>query len=287
MKQIDLFETLKINDNMAMNACLELNLEGQNTADSLLLNYEKLSGFVKKINIRIPAYSHYDITEINLIPNLEINYFLAEKSSVNYGIAILSNETNFKAVFNLETGASIKAGLADFSFAKGRVNYLFRLLGKKASAQWRLATLADGTENDKEFHISFDHIVGDTYSMMENYGVCQNGGHLLFAGVSHIFPDADDSSAHQKAKIMVFDENCIAKANPILKIDDNEVEASHAASVGKVNDEHLFYLTSRGISRPTAKYLITLGYLNPVLDAFSDDTLKEKIADYISSGVKA
>ncbi|HMM00369.1 MAG TPA: SufD family Fe-S cluster assembly protein [Bacilli bacterium] len=287
MKQVDLFETLKLTDDMAENACLELDLGSQKTADTFLLDYEKLSAFVKKISIRIPAYSHSDITEINLKPNLEINYFLGANSEVNYGIAILGKETNFKAVFNLETGAHVRAGLADFSFAKGKVNYLFRLLGKKASAQWRLATLADGTDNDKEFHISFDHVVGDTYSMMENYGVCQNGGHLLFAGVSHIFPDADDSSAHQKAKIMVFDENCIAKANPILKIDDNEVEASHAAAVGKVNDEHLFYLTSRGISRSTAKYLITLGYLNPVLNAFSDDKLKAKIADYISSGVKA
>ena len=52
---------------------------------------------------------------------------------------------------------------------------------------------------------------------------------------------------------MVFDNECVAIAKPILKIDENDIEANHAAVVGKINDEHLFYLTSRGISETEAK----------------------------------
>ena len=78
---------------------------------------------------------------------------------------------------------------------------------------------------------------------------------------------------------MVFDEASNAIAKPILKIDENDIEASHAAVVGKINDEHLFYLTSRGISEADAKQLITLGYLKPILAGFND----EETRNYISS----
>ena len=74
---------------------------------------------------------------------------------------------------------------------------------------------------------------------------------------------------------MVFDNECVAKAKPILKIDENDIEASHAATVGKVSDEHIFYLTSRGLNLEEAKMLITLGYLKPILKGFNDSIQNE------------
>ena len=66
-----------------------------------------------------------------------------------------------------------------------------------------------------------------------------------------------------------------------LKIDENDIEASHAAVVGKINDEHLFYLTSRGISETEAKELITFGYLKPILLGFKEEQVKEHISSLI------
>ena len=80
---------------------------------------------------------------------------------------------------------------------------------------------------------------------------------------------------------MVFDKDNKAIAKPILKIDENEVEANHAAVVGKINDEHLFYLTSRGLSETEAKELITLGYLKPILLGFKEEETKNHISSLI------
>ena len=76
---------------------------------------------------------------------------------------------------------------------------------------------------------------------------------------------------------MVFDRLSNAVAKPILKIDENDIEASHAAVVGKINDDHLFYLTSRGISEKEAKELITFGYLKPILVGFNDQEVIDEI----------
>ncbi|HKL84363.1 MAG TPA: SufD family Fe-S cluster assembly protein, partial [Bacilli bacterium] len=75
---------------------------------------------------------------------------------------------------------------------------------------------------------------------------------------------------HQTAKIIIFDDKAQAKADPILAIHFNDVAASHAATVGKVNADHLYYMQSRGISELDTKRLITKGYLEPVIK-FVDD----------------
>ena len=80
---------------------------------------------------------------------------------------------------------------------------------------------------------------------------------------------------------MVFDKLSNGIAKPILKIDENDIEASHAAVVGKINDEHLFYLTSRGLTESAAKELITFGYLKPIMNGFVDEEIREDISSLI------
>ena len=109
----------------------------------------------------------------------------------------------------------------------------------------------------------------------------RDNGKLSFSGICKIEHGSHGSKAHQNAKIMVFDKLSDGVAKPILKIDDNDIEASHAAVVGKINDEHIFYLTSRGLTEDEAKRIITLGYLKPILGGFSDENIRDEIEKLI------
>ena len=149
-----------------------------------------------------------------------------------------------------------------------------------ASCDWHLASLSEKKDN-KEFNVSVYHNSANTYAQLDNYGVCRDEGKLIFSGICKIVNGSHGSKAHQNAKIMVFDEKSDGVAKPILKIDENDIEASHAAIVGKINDEHIFYLTSRGLSEEEAKRLITLGYLKPILQGFLDEDMKNKIESLI------
>ena len=92
---------------------------------------------------------------------------------------------------------------------------------------------------------------------MDNYGVTKDHSELVFDGVGKIDKGMSQSSSHQTSKIIVFDPTCKAKANPYLYIDEYDVKASHAAGVGKMDEDHLFYLESRGLSKNAAMKLIT------------------------------
>ena len=75
---------------------------------------------------------------------------------------------------------------------------------------------------------------------------------------------------------LVFDKLSNASVYPLLYIDEYDVLASHSAAVGKVNDEHMYYLCSRGLNEEQAREFITMGYLIPVLDYFLDQDIKIK-----------
>ena len=84
--------------------------------------------------------------------------------------------------------------------------------------------------------------------------------------VSGIFP-----AFRVQIKIIVFDEEASGVASPILKIDENDVKASHGAVVGQLNNDHMFYLMSRGLTQDEARMIITLGYLKPVSAQFNEE----------------
>ena len=120
---------------------------------------------------------------------------------------------------------------------------------------------------------------------MENYGVCKNSSDLEFLGDAIIKKGAKKATTKQSAKIVLFDKTCHAKASPKLCIYENDVEASHGASEGQINPDHVYYLVSRGLTEEEAKKLITLGYLNPIVKYFNDEKIKKQIVNSITKEI--
>ena len=218
---------------------------------------------------------------INGIRDLKtITFNVSENSSLNISFLFSLKINPLKIIINVKANSVVTAYFAEFSTDNLLLDCEINLLEENASAYVKLASLSSN-KDDKKISVSINHLVPKTYGKVDNYGVCKDNGKLLFSGTSHIFEKAVKSKTQQNAKIMVFDEASNAIAKPILKIDENDIEASHAAVVGKINDEHLFYLTSRGISEADAKQLITFGYLKPIIEGFKDQGTREFISSLI------
>ena len=194
---------------------------------------------------------------------------LSEGSNLVLKLANFRSNCEIKIYGKIQKNAGISVVFADFSKDFSKISSQIDLVGEGANCDWHLATLANKKDN-KTFDISFKHLVGKTTSNMNNYGVSRDDSKIVFSGVSHIVKGAKKSNAKQNAKIIVFDKNSQGVASPILKIDENDVQASHGAVVGQLNSDHMFYLMSRGLTRDDARTLITLGYLKPVSSQFSE-----------------
>lgn len=210
-------------------------------------------------------------SELELIDFSDLEIDVEDDCSLVLKLANFGNAENLKITANLGQNSSFDVVFADFSNSNITVNSRVNLNKEGASCRWHLATLS-GHENKKKFDINFIHHVGHTFALMDNYGVSREKSEIIFTGINHILEGAKGSETAQNAKIIVFDPEARGTASPVLRIDENDVKASHGAVVGQLNEDHMFYLMSRGLSKEEARALITLGYLAPISKQFSEKT---------------
>ena len=97
------------------------------------------------------------------------------------------------------------------------------------------------------------------------HGVILEKGTLTFNGIGHIIKGAKGADAQQESRVLMLSDQARSDANPILLIDENDVTAGHAASIGQVDPEDMYYLMSRGLDQATAERLVVRGFLGSVI----------------------
>ncbi|MBQ6559579.1 MAG: SufD family Fe-S cluster assembly protein [Erysipelotrichaceae bacterium] len=140
-----------------------------------------------------------------------------------------------------------------------------------------LLSTASLISTEKKYNIVLTNNQPKTNAQIKNYAVVLNGGRLMIDAVGKIVKGAKKSESHQVSRALSFEEGQSATILPELLIDENDVQASHAMSIGKVEEKDLFYMMSRGLSLKECTKLISLGYLLPITETISDETLKETL----------
>ncbi len=160
----------------------------------------------------------------------------------------------------------------------GSTDYRVTLAGEHASAElaglWFL----------KESHttVSIDHQKPHTYSNQNFKGVLDGVNHSSFEGKILIRKEAQKSQAYQKNHNLLLSETAKATTKPHLEIFADDVKASHGATVGQLNEEHLFYLKSRGFSHEMACNLQIYGFVQEITKQISLITAQKEINEVVT-----
>ena len=120
-----------------------------------------------------------------------------------------------------------------------------------------------------------------TTGLINQRGVILESSELIFNGIGQIIHGAHGSKADQQNRVLIMSPQARGDANPILLIDENDVEAGHAASVGPVDPHQMYYLMSRGIPRPQAQRMVIRGFLGAVLSAIPSKDVQNKMIDIL------
>jgi Fe-S cluster assembly protein SufD len=120
-----------------------------------------------------------------------------------------------------------------------------------------------------------DHVASNCTSDLLYKGALLDESRAVYSGWVHVRPGAQKTSAMQTSRNMVLSEHAKADAIPNLEIEANDVRCGHAASVGPVEEETLFYLQSRGIPRDEAERLVVTGFFQEVLDRVTLDEVRQ------------
>ncbi|WP_338555175.1 Fe-S cluster assembly protein SufD [Paenibacillus sp. KS-LC4] len=114
-------------------------------------------------------------------------------------------------------------------------------------------------------------------SNMVTRAVMKESASAIINGITKIEKGATKANGVQTEKVLMLSPKARGDANPILLIDEDDVTAGHAASVGQVNPEQVYYLMSRGISKQNAERLVIYGFLAPVVSEIPIDAVREQL----------
>ncbi|MDI9469993.1 MAG: SufD family Fe-S cluster assembly protein [Bacillota bacterium] len=138
------------------------------------------------------------------------------------------------------------------------------LAGEGAELTSRSAALVESFE-EQRIDVTVSHSAAHSRSLVENHGVVQDRGHGFFAVRGRMPQAAQAGDCRQESRFLMLSPRAEAHCYPVLEIDQFDVAAGHAASVGGIDPETLYYLQSRGLGEQDAQRLVTTGFLSPAI----------------------
>jgi Fe-S cluster assembly protein SufD len=117
-------------------------------------------------------------------------------------------------------------------------------------------------------------------------GVLDEQARSVYEGVQNVGRDAWDTNSYQRENTLMLSDDSEADASPKLIIHNHDTEASHSATVGQVDEEDLFYMTSRSIPPLAARNMLVEGFFVPVLEEIAVDELREDLQALIAERLR-
>lgn len=215
--------------------------------------------------------------------DLKLNVTVLE----NAGLSLLVwnnaiEHINYNEEYYVKKNAVLNLAYGECNHADTRRVSNVSLQEEGATATIKSATLC---KNVKHMNITCTSEAPYTDGKMENYSVVLEGADYVITATGKIVKGAHGSKSHQVSRALTFDENQNATIIPKLLIDENDVEASHATSVGQIDENQMVYLQSRGLTEKQVMSLVTIGYLMPIADFIENEELKQVLTNEIESKV--
>ncbi|WHY97282.1 Fe-S cluster assembly protein SufD [Peribacillus simplex] len=273
----------------------------------------------KNVEIKEPIQSVFLLDNPDTTLFNHVLIVAEDNSSVTYVENYFSSVESNEGVANIVTevfanaNAKVEYGAVD-TLSKGFTTYVNRrgVAGRDARIEWALGLMNDGnTISDNTTYLMGDGSHGDTKSVVvgrgeqkqnfttaiihygkrsEGYilkhGVMKEAASSIFNGIGKIEHGATKSNAEQESRVLMLSEKARGDANPILLIDEDDVTAGHAASVGRVDPLQLYYLMSRGITKKEAERLVIHGFLAPVVNQLPIEGVKKQLVAVIERKVQ-
>ena len=247
---------------MPVQAYFRMNSEGMGQFEHTLIVAEDSAEVHYIEGCSAPKYSAFNLH----CGGVEV--FVGEDAHVQY-----STVQNWsKNTYNLNT----KRALCE---AGGRMEWISGSMGSKATMLYPSTVLKGPRASDNHITIAFAgegqnidtgakvyHNAPETKSTIESKSISKDGGRTNYRGLVHIADGAENSSTSVECDALMFDNESTSDTMPYMEINESKVDVAHEATVGKIGDEDVFYLQSRGLDDDDAKQMIVSGFIEPITE---------------------
>jgi Fe-S cluster assembly protein SufB len=245
---------------MPLQAYFRINTENMGQFERTLIIAEEGSDVHYIEGCTAPVYStdslHSAVVEIVAKPSSRVRYTTVQNWSQN--------------VYNLVTKRAVAHEKATMEWvdcnlgSKLTMKYpSIYLLGREAHGEiLSIAFAGDGQHQDAGGKII--HAAPRTSSSIFSKSISKDGGRATYRGLLEVANGATESRSKVVCDALLLDEDSRSDTYPTIRIDENDADVGHEATVSKIGDEQLFYLQSRGLDEEEASKMIVNGFIEPV-----------------------
>ena len=290
-------DTITSNIGLTYSKYLELTISVDKVYDKPILvnyNFSNNDYLVSKVIINYKKNSKADFifNYKSLDINKHFNYLVEEINTLEYAngsITYINNlndlSTNIMS-FNdtvLEE-SSITHNLIDINGSIRIYNSDLNSVGYNSKNYFNNIYL--GKDNDLiDINYDMKNIGKSSINNLKVEGCLKDNSKKVFRGIVDFVEGSTKSTGIENENCILLSDTCISRSVPVLLCHEDDVIGAHGESSGKINDDKLFYLMSRGLSYEEATKLIVISNFNSIINEIPEETIKEEILNTIEKRV--
>ena len=246
---------------LPLQAYFRMNFEGAGQFEHTLIVIEEGAEAHYIEGCSAPLYNsssiHVGCVEIFVEKNARMRYSSVENWSKN--------------TYNLNTKRAISKENSIMEWVSGNLGsgvtmlYPATVLLEKNSKANHISIAYAGKGQDQDTGAKIYHLAPNTKSTIKAKSLSKDGGIASYRGLVKISKNAKDASCSVTCDALMFDKKSESNTYPVMIIDEAESDIVHEARIGRISEEQLFYLMSRGLSEEEALQMIVAGFIEPLL----------------------
>lgn len=229
------------------------------------------------ISLNDEAYLNNPFTDIHLGENSVLNYYKSQSDSpkaLHIGAVRVSQDANSQLeAFSLAVGARMARNnisvAADGEGTDSILDGLYVLSGSQ----------------EVDNHTLIDHRQPNSTSHQLYKGILNDQSHAVFNGKIFVRPIAQKTNSYQLNKHLLLGNECRVDTKPQLEIFADDVKCTHGATIGQLNEDEVFYLQTRCISREDAIKMLSRGFVDDLLDKLRDQNVRRKLSRLLAKKI--
>ncbi len=191
----------------------------------------------------------------------------------NARVKYISVENWSKNTYNLNTQKALvfEAGLIEWvngnMGSRATMLYPSSVLLERGARSESLSIVMANTGQVQDTGSKAIHMAPDTVSVIRSKSVSKGGGVSNYRGLVRILPGATNAESSVSCDALILDDNSVSNTYPSMKNENATADLSHEARVGRIGEQEVFYLQSRGYTEAEALRLIVGGFMEPIVKA--------------------
>ena len=216
-------------------------------------------------------------TELVVEPEATVHYIRLQRWDAQAHEFFLQRAT-------LQEGARLVTVNINMGARISKTHAIVKLLGPHADSRLYGFVFGHGRQHVDQ-HTLQDHQAPHTFSDLLYKAALKDDSRMIYTGLIRIAKAAKQTNAYQANHNLLLGRKASAETIPMLEILADDVQCKHGATIGPVDEEQLFYLTTRGIARELAERVLVMGFVEPIIEQIPLEALRVRLREELEGSL--